>query len=127
MFLIFSKKRRQRLVDDAERSRHDELNRAASICIVIVYNLIGLLDIVSTTLALALGGAEEANPILRYMMENAGAGWIAAKLFLQAAVSLMVLWFPHRFVLIMFTMAVLLNGAVVINNFQIVAMSSVGG
>ena len=121
MFLFFSRRRRQRLIDDAERSRNDDLNRAASICVVIVYNLIGALDIVSTTIAIDLGVAEEANPVVRYVMDHAGPGWIAGKLFMQAVVSLMVLWFPHRLVVAMFSAAVILNGAVVVNNFSIAA------
>jgi hypothetical protein len=52
-------------------------------------------------------------------MDNYGVAWIAAKLFLQIVISGMVLWFPHRFVLIIFTLAVWTNGFVVLNNFRI--------
>ena len=95
--------------------------RAASIAVVILYNVVGVLDIVSTTAALSAGVGEEANPILRAVMDQAGHGWIAAKLILQLVVSAMVLWFPHRFVLALFTVAVLANAFIVANNFAIAA------
>ncbi len=88
---------------------------------VIFYNLVGVLDVVSTTLALENGQGEEANPVMRTMMTQFGAGWIAAKLILQSLVSMMVLWFPHPFVLAMFVPAVAGNAVIVLNNFAIAA------
>ena len=121
VWLIFSPQRRRKLVEDASRSREDYGLRAAAIGVVIFYNLVGVLDIVSTSLAIGLGVAEEANPVLRSLMDNVGHGWIAAKLLLQSVVSAMVLWFPHRFVLTLFAVAVAANALIVINNFSIIA------
>lgn len=116
---LVSPKRRRRLVFEAHRSRRNESAAAAAALAVIVYNIVGVLDIVSTTLGLAGGGAQEANPVIRAAMENFGAGWIGAKLLLQAVISAMVLWFPHRIVLVIFAMAIALNLGVVYGNFGI--------
>lgn len=86
---------------------------------IIIYNIVGALDIYSTSLALAGGFGEEANPVMRAAMENFGAGWIAAKLMLQAVISVMVLWFPHRFVIGIFAVAVAFNAGVVYSNLAI--------
>ncbi|MGF1544084.1 MAG: DUF5658 family protein [Parvularculaceae bacterium] len=118
--LFFSKRRRQVLSTDASRSRSDVKALVIAIGVVIFYNLIGALDIVSTSLAIGLGLGEEANPIVRSMMERFGAGWILGKLAVQTTLSMMVLWFPHRYVLALFSIAVAANAVVVVNNFAIV-------
>lgn len=86
---------------------------------MVIYNIIGVLDIISTHAAISAGVAEEANPVMRAAIENLGGGWIAAKLFLQGVISFMVLWFPHRIVLGIFFVGMLSNAAVVFNNFRI--------
>ena len=111
--------RRRRLGDDAARSRASRWRRRTALIIVVVYNLVGIADIVSTTLAIESGAGEEANPILRLTMEHAGDGWIAAKLALQGVISFMVLWFPHWIVLGFFTLATAGNAWIVYNNFTI--------
>lgn len=118
--LVFSSRRRRQLVVDASQSRADRASLAYAVGLVIFYNLVGVLDIVSTSLALGLGIAEEANPVIATMMEHTGDGWIWGKIFLQSVLSGMVLWFPHRFVLGLFTLATLSNAWVVYNNFSIV-------
>ncbi len=107
------------LAHAAELARANRFNRWVAIIAVIVYNCIGVFDIVSTIAAIELGVAEEANPLMRAVMDNYGAGWIAAKLLLQFVISGMVLWFPHRVVLALFIAASSLNGVIVLNNFRI--------
>lgn len=92
---------------------------AIAFAVVMVYNFVGVFDIVSTIAAIELGVAEEANPLMRAIMDNYGVAWIAAKLLLQLLISAMVLWFPHRLVLIIFAFAVWTNGFIVLNNFRI--------
>ena len=92
---------------------------AIAFAVVMAYNMIGVFDIVSTIAALELGAGEEANPLMRAVMSNYGVAWIAAKLFLQIVISGMVLWFPHRFILIIFALSVWTSGFIVINNFRI--------
>lgn len=111
----------RRLAADAAESRLSPAARAFAIGVVVVYNIIGVLDIVSTIAAISVGAGEESNPVVRAMMEHLGPGWIAGKLLVQALISVMVLWFPHRLVLTIFTLAVMFNGLVVLNNFRIAA------
>ncbi len=86
---------------------------------VIVYNVVGVLDIYSTIAAIDGGAGFEANPLMRSAMVHAGDGWIAAKLALQGLISVMVLWFPHWIVLSFFTAAAAGNAWIVYNNFLI--------
>lgn len=119
VWFIWSKTRRSTLVSDAAAARAVRRNLAIAFAAVAVYNFVGLFDIVSTIAAIELGVAEEANPLMRSVMDHYGAGWIAAKLFLQLVISAMVLWFPHRIVLVIFAFAVWTNGFIVLNNFRI--------
>jgi len=104
---------------DASVARRRPGNIALAIAAVVFYNFVGLFDIVSTIAAIESGVAEEANPLMRAIMDNYGAAWIVAKLALQFLISGMVLWFPHRVVLLMFLAAASLNAAIVLNNIRI--------
>lgn len=119
VWFIFSKSRRSTLASDAAAARAGRRNLAIAFAAVAVYNSVGLFDIISTIAAIELGVAEEANPLMRAVMDNYGVGWIAAKLLLQLVISAMVLWFPHRIVLTIFVFAVWTNGFIVLNNFRI--------
>ncbi len=116
---LASAKRRRKLSEDAEEARASAFFRRFALIAVIVYNLVGLTDIYSTIIAISSGAGVEANPFLRALMEHAGDGWVVAKLALQAVISFMVLWFPHRIVLTFFTIATLGNIWIVYNNFLI--------
>lgn len=116
---LASVKRRRKLVEDAERSRASAARWAAAWALVVFYNMVGASDIVSTVIAIETGAGEEANPIMRALMEHIGDRWIIAKLALQAVISFMVLWFPHWIVLGFFLTATLGNAYVVYNNFVI--------
>lgn len=115
-------KRRRRLVQDAARARASRWRRRAAWIAVIVYNIVGVTDIVSTLIAIETGAGYEANPIMHLAMEHAGAGWIAAKLALQGLISFMVLWFPHWIVLSFFIVATSGNAWIVYNNFAIAGL-----
>jgi len=119
VWFIVSKSRRSALAEDASVARTAGRNMAIAFAAVMVYNFVGVFDIVSTIAAIELGVAEEANPLMSAIMDNYGVAWIAAKLFLQLLISAMVLWFPHRLVLIIFAFAVWTNGFIVLNNFRI--------
>ncbi len=116
---LAKKENRRRLAEDAARSRASGWARLAAVIAVVVYNIVGVADIYSTVVAIETGAGTEANPFLRVMMENAGEGWILAKLALQFVISFMVLWFPHWFVLSLFTLATAGNALVVYNNLLI--------
>lgn len=119
MLVFLTKARRATLSAQASVSRSESVNRIAAVLLVVVYNVVGALDIASTHLSVSAGIAEEINPIMRAGMDHLGLGWIAAKLFLQGVICGMVLWFPHRFVLSFFALAIAFNGGVVYNNFSI--------
>jgi hypothetical protein len=116
---VLSKTRRAALAEDAARARAGRLNLVIAFAAVVVYNFVGVFDIISTIAAIGVGVAEEANPLVRALMDNYGPGGVGAKLFLQVVISGMVLWFPHRIVLLIFAFAVWANGFVVLNNFRI--------
>ncbi len=114
-----SKPPRPSLAAQAAEARAGQRNLAIAFAAVLIYNIVGVLDIVSTIAAIELGRATEANPLMRAIMEEHGAGWIGAKLFLQLMITGMVLWFPHRIVIAVFALAVTTNGLIVANNFLI--------
>ena len=103
----------------AERARSVPANRVTAILIVLLYNAAGFADVATTVQALGLG-ASEANPVVRTFMEQLNAYWVVPKLASQILVSAMILWFPHRYVLAVFTLAVGATCAVVWNNLQVI-------
>ena len=116
---LASAKRRKKLAEDAQSSRSSIWRRRAAWLIVIIYNVVGITDIISTNIAIGSGAGIEANPMLRFAMEQAGDGWMVAKLALQGVISFMVLWFPHWIVISIFTIATAGNALIVYNNFAI--------
>jgi hypothetical protein len=117
---LFSTKLAKRsLGEQAAEARTERLNAVIALAAVFIYNIVGVLDIVSTIAAIELGRAQEANPLMRWVMDEHGPGWIGAKLFLQLVISGMVLWFPHRIVIAVFAAAITVNGLIVMNNFWI--------
>lgn len=117
--LFVSKTRRAALADEAANARAGARSLPIAYAAVAVYSFVGLFDIISTIAAIEFGVAEEANPLMRAVMDNYDPGWVAAKALLQLVISAMVLWFPHRIVLALFMFAVWMNGFVVLNNFRI--------
>ena len=107
------------IASDAAHARRKPGAIPLALAAVLFYNFVGLLDIVSTIAALERETAQEANPFMRAIMENYGPMWIATKLALQFLISGMVLWFPHRIVLLLFLAAASLNAAIVLNNIKI--------
>lgn len=116
---LASAKRRSNLSRDAKRSRASKWRWRIAIAAVVVYNLVGVFDIISTTIAIETGAGYEANPVIRTLMERVGAGWILAKLALQGVITAMVLYFPHWIVLGFFVTATSWNAMIVHNNFVI--------
>ncbi|WP_395072450.1 DUF5658 family protein [Hyphococcus sp.] len=119
MLTLTSSKRRQQLGEDARRSRASVWQTRIAWALVVIYNFVGVADIISTVIALESGAGVEANPLLNALMVHAGEGWILAKLGLQGLISFMVLWFPHWIVLFFFTVATAGNILIVANNFAI--------
>ena len=116
--IIFSERRRK-MVEEAGDARRSANRRIVALVAVISYNIVGILDIISTNGAIGAGLGEEANPFPAYLMTTLGSDWIWPKLALQAVITAMVLWFPHRLVLGMFISVVAANALIVANNFHI--------
>lgn len=119
VFSLVSSKRRRKLAEEAEQSRASAIRRRSAWALVVIYNCVGVADIISTVAAIEAGAGVEANPILNALMTHAGDGWILAKLALQGLISFMVLWFPHWIVLGFFAAAISGNTWIVWNNFSI--------
>ena len=116
---LVSSKRRQKLGQDARRSRASIWARRSAWALIVVYNVVGLADIASTVIAIDRGAGTEAHSFINILMTHAGEGWILAKLALQGLISFMVLWFPHWIVLGFFAVATAGNAWIVANNFAI--------
>ncbi len=116
---LTSAKRRRQLAEDAHASRASLARRLTAWGLILIYNIVGGADILSTMAAIDGGFGEEANPVLLLMMQHAGEHWILGKLALQAVISFMVIWFPHWIVLGFFACATAGNAWVVYNNLQI--------
>lgn len=104
----------------AARARAVPANRVTALLIVMLYNVAGFADVWTTVQALGLG-ASEANPVVRSFMDLLANYWVVPKLASQLLVSAMILWFPHRFVLAIFTLAVAATCATVWSNLGVIA------
>ncbi len=109
-----------RIGEAARAARAVPSNRIAALVIVLVYNAAGFADVFSTVHGLSMG-AYEANPLVRAFMEVLTHYWVLPKLGSQLLVSAMVLWFPHRVVLAIFSVAVAATAAVVFSNLAVIA------
>ena len=107
----------------AARARTVPANRVTALLIVTLYNVAGFADVWTTVHALGLG-ASEANPVVRGFMDLLAHYWVIPKLGSQLLVSAMILWFPHRFVLAIFTLAVAATCATVWSNLGVIASLS---
>ena len=121
MISLMTAQRRAKLASSAARSRSRWANRQMALIVLITYNIVGLADIWSTHLAIISGNGMEANPFIRAAMEDLTweKAWITIKLALQFTVTGMVLWFPSRWVIAIFSAVVSVNAAIVISNFMI--------
>lgn len=109
-----------RIAHSARKARAHRGLFIASAVIAILYNVIGAVDVMTTIAGIQGQVATESNPFLRLLMNTVNNGWVLTKLGLQLLVSAMILWFPHRMVLGMFTVAMILTGVTVWNNLQII-------
>ncbi|MGV6801386.1 MAG: DUF5658 family protein [bacterium] len=108
-----------RIREFAKHARQCRRTFYAAAIIALLYNFLGCLDIVSTIAGLQAQAGEEANPFVKLLMDNIAHGWILAKLALQFFVTIMILWFPHRLVLSIFSITLIIMSFVVWNNFQL--------
>ncbi|MGD1868383.1 MAG: DUF5658 family protein [Neomegalonema sp.] len=112
----------QKALEDAALSaRHCPKASSFAWWLAMALIVVGFLDVVSTDLALATGGAVEANPIVRQMQAAMGPWWVAPKILLHGGLAFMVVWYPN------WTTRVTMSGvaglvlAAAVNNFGIYA------
>ncbi len=95
--------------------RHTTLVRA-SFGLALIYNMIGCIDMITTLYGIRMAVAAEANPLMEFAMQHMNEAWIPLKFSLQLLATAMLLWFPHRFVLAIFSVSVSIQGLIVLNN-----------
>ena len=103
----------------AREAREDKRAGAYAFWLAVAILIAGVLDVVSTDLALAAGGAREANPVVRALQASLGAFWVVPKLLLHGVLGYMVTWFPNRPTLISMTIVCGLVLLAAANNFSI--------
>lgn len=104
----------------ASKARAEPPLMWSAIAISLVYLFVGLMDILSTGFALGLG-AVEVNPLMAWLQTFEGSAWIQARLFAQTLISAMILFYPHKIVLMIVGTMVAVNAFVVWNNWHVVA------
>ncbi|MBX2855530.1 MAG: hypothetical protein KTR21_11100 [Rhodobacteraceae bacterium] len=105
--------------DMAREAREDKRAGAYAFWLAIAILIAGVLDVVSTDLALAAGGAREANPVVRALQATLGGFWVVPKLLLHGVLGYMVTWFPNRPTLVSMTIVCVLVLFAAVNNFSI--------
>ncbi len=104
----------------ARNRKSPRLARAAHVVGGVLFAL-ALLDVFSTNLGLA-AGAVETNRLIRWLQAQFGMWWFLPKLALQMIPVAMILWYPHRWVLVIVTPVVPLTAYFVWNNLALARM-----
>ncbi|TQV80403.1 DUF5658 family protein [Denitrobaculum tricleocarpae] len=107
----------------AAKNRNSPRLMAASYFIATCLITLAVLDIVTTNLGLAVG-AYEANRIIRWFQSTMGDWWFLPRLIGQLIPAMMIVWYPHRLVLLVISPVVPILGFYVWNNARIVGMLS---
>lgn len=101
----------------AKHRNSPRLTKAAHVVAGILFAL-ALMDVFSTNLGLA-NGAYETNKLIGWLQANFGMWWFVPKLLVHMIPVAMILWYPHRRVLMIVTPVVPLTAYFVWNNFQL--------
>ncbi len=124
MLSLLSLKRRRQLTQMALKERSHPFNQSIAVVLVVIYNIAGFTDVLSTEYAIKSGAAYEYNPLMRSAMESLSwsEAWVMIKLLLQFTVSAMIVWFPSRTVMSIFAVAVTTICFVVTRNLMIAGL-----
>lgn len=107
------------IFDEARLARADAHAVRWSYWLAYALVFVGMMDAISTEVALRAGGAWEANPIIRALQANLGVYWIVPKMALHGMLAFMVIWYPNRTTLVAMTGVAALVTAASVNNFTI--------
>lgn len=105
----------------ALQNRNSPRLKAASYMIAGILITLAILDVITTNLGLA-AGAVEANKLIRWFQKNLGDWWFVPRLLAQLIPAIMIIWYPHRAVLIVITPVIPLLGYVVWNNAKLAGL-----
>ncbi len=109
----------QKLSHFAEIARRDKSMVRTALALALIYNMIGCLDMITTLYGIRMTVAEEANPMMNFVMQHYNEAWIPMKFALQLLATAMLIWFPQRFVIAVFSVSVSIQGLIVLNNMFI--------
>ena len=109
----------------ALRARQDQTLVKLGYTVAGLFVVLGMLDVLSTNMAIAVGGYE-LNSFIRSMQDHLGHFWYVPKLALQATVAAMIVWSPNRMTICIMTLMCGWTSSIVTNNF-IIAYNLSGG
>jgi hypothetical protein len=81
----------------------------------------GVGDVISTNQGLA-AGAVELNPVLAWIQAKMGFWWFLPKMALNGILVAIVLWNPRPMVMMTIITLILVNTAIILNNFALAAI-----
>jgi hypothetical protein len=105
----------------ASENRNSPRLRLASFFIASCLLALTVLDIMTTNLGLA-AGAIEGNKIMRWFQDNMGQWWYLPRLIGQLIPAIMIVWYPHRYVLIIITPVIPILAYFVWNNARLAGL-----
>ena len=106
----------QRISERAHLARQDARLRRIAWFMAALLIVLGGLDVVSTSAALAAGN-QEANPLIGALQINLGSWWGLPKVFIHLLFAYFVVWLPTGRMLKAATIVSLFYGFVIISNF----------
>jgi hypothetical protein len=101
----------------AKHRSSPRLTKAAHIVAGILFAL-ALMDVFSTNLGLA-NGAFETNHLIGWLQDTFGMWWFVPKLIIHLIPVAMILWYPHRWVLMIVSPVIPYTAFIVWNNLHI--------
>ncbi len=105
----------------ASKNRNSPRLKAASYFIAAILIVLAILDVITTNLGLA-AGAVEINKLMRWFQKNLGDWWFVPRLLGQLIPAVMIIWYPHRAVLMVVTPVIPILAFVVWNNAKIAGL-----
>ncbi len=105
----------------ASQNRNSPRLKAASYLIAGILISLAILDVITTNLGLA-AGAVEANKLIRWFQKNMGDWWFVPRLIAQLIPAIMIIWYPHRAVLLVVAPVIPILGLVVWNNAKLAGL-----
>ena len=110
-------KRVQNLRDHSAICRDEQAVQGAALLLATMLVFVGVLDVISTNAALAMGNTE-ANPVVAAFQRHWGVWWFVPKLSIHIALAMVVLWLPSRRMIRNARAGIILYAAVIIGNFH---------